>query len=195
MLALRRRIFQRYKMVIMFGWQVVRPGEPLNRAEMPDPVPGPGELLVAVDACGVCRTDLHVSLRVLDRGGTLAVAGIYLTDIPSLNYDRDLFQERRLLSVTSNTRDDGRDLLAFAEAHPLRVSVDPYPMSRADEALAALAAGQVSGAASRPDTTGPASPRPPSTFSSIRGNGPLGMSCVPTSSGSGTRAAHWNEFR
>jgi propanol-preferring alcohol dehydrogenase len=340
MLALPRRIFQRYKMVIMFGWQVVRPGEPLNRATMPDPSPGPGELLVAVDACGVCRTDLHVSmgelpvhrasvvpghevvghvaglgsgvtgfspgdrvgvawlrstcgecrfctsgrenlcpsslytgwdadggyagyttvradfayrlptgysdaelapllcagiigfralrlaavpprgslgiygfggsahltaqvaigqgarvhvmtrsaraqrlaldlgassagpaadgppepldsailfapvgglvpmaLQALDRGGTLAVAGIYLTDIPSLNYDRDLFQERRLLSVTSNTREDGRDLLAFAESHPLRVSVDPYPMSRADDALAALAAGQVSGAA------------------------------------------------
>jgi propanol-preferring alcohol dehydrogenase len=88
-----------------------------------------------------------VALRALDRGGTLAVAGIYLSDIPSLDYDRDLFQERKLLSVTSNTRSDGHELLAFAAAHHLRVSVDRYPMARADEALAALAAGQVDGAA------------------------------------------------
>jgi alcohol dehydrogenase, propanol-preferring len=70
-----------------------------------------------------------------------------LSDIPALNYDRDLFQERRLLSVTSNTRDDGRELLAFAESHHLRVQTDPYPMSRAGEALAALASGRVNGAA------------------------------------------------
>jgi propanol-preferring alcohol dehydrogenase len=45
----------------MWGWQVVVPGEPVRRSVLADPVPGPGELLVAVDACGVCRTDLHVS--------------------------------------------------------------------------------------------------------------------------------------
>ncbi|MFF5296116.1 zinc-binding alcohol dehydrogenase family protein [Paractinoplanes globisporus] len=88
-----------------------------------------------------------VALRALDRGGTLAVAGIYLTDIPSLNYDRELFQERTLRSVTSNTRDDGRRLLDFAAGHHLKVSVDPYPMNRAADALADLAAGRDDGAA------------------------------------------------
>ena len=37
-----------------------RPGEPLREAELPAPVPEAGQVLVAVDACGVCRTDLHV---------------------------------------------------------------------------------------------------------------------------------------
>ncbi|GAA0504691.1 alcohol dehydrogenase [Paractinoplanes deccanensis] len=88
-----------------------------------------------------------VALRALDRGGTLAVAGIYLSDIPALNYDRDLFQERTVRSVTANTRADGRELLAFAEKHHLAVTVTPYPMSRAADALADLAADRVTGAA------------------------------------------------
>ncbi|MEV4702930.1 zinc-binding alcohol dehydrogenase family protein [Actinoplanes sp. NPDC049316] len=88
-----------------------------------------------------------VALRALDRGGTLAVAGIYLTDIPVLNYDRELFRERTLRSVTSNTRADGRELLAFAAAHHLAVSVSPYPMGEAATALSDLAADRVTGAA------------------------------------------------
>jgi propanol-preferring alcohol dehydrogenase len=88
-----------------------------------------------------------VALRALERGGTLALAGIYLTDIPALNYERELFQERTLRSVTSNTRSDGRRMLGFAARHRMRVQVDPYPMDRAAEALADLAAGRVTGAA------------------------------------------------
>ncbi len=37
------------------------PGTPLREAELPAPVTGPGQVVVAVDACGVCRTDLHVA--------------------------------------------------------------------------------------------------------------------------------------
>ncbi|GIE58218.1 alcohol dehydrogenase [Actinoplanes octamycinicus] len=88
-----------------------------------------------------------VALRALDRGGTLAVAGIYLSKIPSLDYQDELFQERTLRSVTANTRDDGRELLAFASRHRLRVRVTPYPMARAAQALTDLAADRVSGAA------------------------------------------------
>jgi alcohol dehydrogenase, propanol-preferring len=88
-----------------------------------------------------------VALAALDRGGTVAVAGIHLTDIPSLNYDRHLFQERNLRSVTANTRQDGRELLEFAARHPLRVTTTPYPLDRADQALADLAADRVNGAA------------------------------------------------
>jgi alcohol dehydrogenase, propanol-preferring len=87
------------------------------------------------------------ALRALDRGGTLAIAGIYLSDIPVLNYDRDLFQERTVRSVTSNTRADGRALLDFAASHRLRVATTPYPMADADAALTDLAAGRVTGAA------------------------------------------------
>ena len=87
------------------------------------------------------------ALWALDRGGTLAIAGIYLSDIPALDYDRDLFQERTLRSVTSNTRADGRALLDFAANHRLRVTTTPYPMADAEAALTDLAAGRVTGAA------------------------------------------------
>lgn len=87
------------------------------------------------------------ALAALDRGGTLAIAGIHLSDIPALNYERHLFYERQVRSVTSNTRADGRAFLDVAGRHRLRVSTTPYPLERADQALADLAAGRVSGAA------------------------------------------------
>ncbi|GAB3411311.1 zinc-dependent alcohol dehydrogenase family protein [Flindersiella endophytica] len=92
-------------------------------------------------------TLVPVALEALDRGGTLSIAGIYLSDIPSLNYDRHLFQERTIRSVTANTRDDGRAFLAAATAHGLRLAVTPYDLSRADQALDDLAADRVNGAA------------------------------------------------
>ncbi|WP_406135050.1 hypothetical protein [Streptomyces sp. NBC_01089] len=88
-----------------------------------------------------------VALEALDRSGTLAIAGIHLTDVPVLNYRRHLFQERDLRSVTSNTRQDGRDFLALAQRVGVRVTVSRYPLSGADRALADLAAGRVRGAA------------------------------------------------
>ncbi|WP_242625390.1 hypothetical protein [Krasilnikovia cinnamomea] len=88
-----------------------------------------------------------VALQALDRGGTLAIAGIYLSDIPPLQYERDLFQERTVRSVTASTRQDGRDLLDFAARHRLRVAVTLYPMTRAPDALADLADDRVNGAA------------------------------------------------
>jgi propanol-preferring alcohol dehydrogenase len=87
------------------------------------------------------------ALAALDRGGTLAVAGIHLSDIPSLRYEEHLFEERALLSVTANTRRDGEEFLAEAARIGLRVSAVPYAMDRADEALRDLQADRVNGAA------------------------------------------------
>jgi propanol-preferring alcohol dehydrogenase len=87
------------------------------------------------------------AMEALDRGGTLAIAGIHLSDIPAMNYQRHLFQERQLRSVASNTRADAREFLAFAGRHRLEVTTPQYPLGRADDALADLAAGRVSGAA------------------------------------------------
>lgn len=87
------------------------------------------------------------ALAALDRGGTLAVAGIHLTDVPPLNYQRHLFQERQLRSVTANTRDDARAFLRLAGEHRLHVTTTPYPLGRADRALSDLAADAVTGAA------------------------------------------------
>jgi len=86
-----------------------------------------------------------VALRALDRGGTLAVAGIYLSDVPPLDYDAHLFRERTLTSVTANTRADGQELLRLAAALHVRPTVSPYAFDRADDALADLEAGRVVG--------------------------------------------------
>ena len=87
------------------------------------------------------------ALEALDRGGTLAIAGIHLSDIPALEYQRHLFQERQVRSVTSNTRADAREFLAFAESHHIEVTAVPYSMDHADTALRDLSAGHIAGAA------------------------------------------------
>jgi propanol-preferring alcohol dehydrogenase len=107
------------------------PPEPLDAAILFAPV---GDLVLP-------------ALAALDRGGTLAIAGIYLTDIPALSYDRYLFQERQVRSVTSNTRADAREFLAFAAEHRLSVTTHEYPLDAADHALADLKAGRFDGAA------------------------------------------------
>ncbi|SRX82330.1 zinc-binding alcohol dehydrogenase family protein [Mycolicibacterium parafortuitum] len=86
------------------------------------------------------------ALEALDRGGTLAVAGIHLSDIPVLNYQRHLFQERQLRSVTSNTRADAHAFLRFAGERRLQVTTARYPLDRADDALSDLSAGRIAGA-------------------------------------------------
>jgi alcohol dehydrogenase, propanol-preferring len=88
-----------------------------------------------------------VALRALDRGGTLAVAGIWLSDIPALNYDAELFQERRLRSVTANSRADGEEFLTLAARMRISATTVPYSFDRADRALDDLAHGRFSGAA------------------------------------------------
>jgi alcohol dehydrogenase, propanol-preferring len=88
-----------------------------------------------------------VALRALDRGGTLAVAGIWLSDVPPLNYEDELFQERKLRSVTANTRSDGAEFLRLADRFAIRATTIGYPMSDAPRALADLAHGRYSGAA------------------------------------------------
>jgi propanol-preferring alcohol dehydrogenase len=87
------------------------------------------------------------ALAALDRGGTLAVAGIHLSDIPSLDYERHLFEERTLTSVTANTREDGRAFFEAAARAGLRPTVTPYDWREADRALDDLAHDRVTGAA------------------------------------------------
>ena len=88
-----------------------------------------------------------VALRALDRGGTLAVAGIHLSDIPPLHYATELFQERQLRSVTANTRADGEEFFRIASEIPLRPTTVSYPFSAADQALLDLSEDRITGAA------------------------------------------------
>ncbi len=88
-----------------------------------------------------------VAMAALDRGGTLAVAGIHLTDVPALDYQRHLFRERTLTSVTANTRADGEELMRLVAALGVRSHTRTVPFDGADDALEEIAAGDVSGAA------------------------------------------------
>ena len=88
-----------------------------------------------------------VALAALDRGGTLAVAGIHLSEVPPLDYQRHLFCERQVRSVSANTRADGEEFLTLAGRLGLKVTTQPYRLDEADRALADLAAGRVTGAA------------------------------------------------
>ncbi len=109
-----------------------------------DPPPAPLDSAILFAPAG----DLVLpAMAARDRGGTLAIAGIYLTDIPAMSYDRYLFQERQVRSVTSNTRHDAREFLEFAGEHRLEVTAHRYPLAAADQALADLKAGRFDGAA------------------------------------------------
>ncbi len=109
-----------------------------------DPPPEPLDAAILFAPVG---TLVLPALEALDRGGTLAIAGIHLSDIPVLNYQQHLFQERTLRSVTANTRSDGREFLENAARIPLRVTTTAYPFDQADRALADLAHDRVNGAA------------------------------------------------
>jgi propanol-preferring alcohol dehydrogenase len=87
------------------------------------------------------------ALRALERGGTLALAGIHMSPIPSLDYDREVFGERVVRSVTANTRQDGIDLLRDAAAIPIKPHTIRFPLEEANRALQALKAGTFQGAA------------------------------------------------
>jgi alcohol dehydrogenase, propanol-preferring len=88
-----------------------------------------------------------VALRALDRGGTLALAGIYMSEIPAMDYERHLFYEKNLRSVTANTRADGRELLALATQIPIRLHVETFPLDQVNVALQRLKADQINGSA------------------------------------------------
>src|SRR5438876_535815 len=105
------------------------PPEPLDSAIVFAPV---GELV-------------PVALQRLARGGTLALAGIYMTPTPPLDYMRDLFYERQVRSVTANTRADGEALLAEAARIPVRLATTTFALTDANRALSALKRGAFAG--------------------------------------------------
>jgi propanol-preferring alcohol dehydrogenase len=109
-----------------------------------DPSPAPLDAAILFAPAGEI---VPPALEALDRGATLAIAGIHLSDVPSLHYQRHLFQERVLRSVTANTRKDGEELLHLAEAIPIATHTIPYPLERANDALVDLKQDRIRGAA------------------------------------------------
>lgn len=113
------------------GEAVEAPPSPLDAAILFAPA---GDLVPAV-------------LRALDRGGILAIAGIYLSPVPPLEYERELFYERELRSVTANTRADGREFLKLAGEIPIRTWTVGMPLEDGNRALAMLKHDELQGAA------------------------------------------------
>jgi len=87
------------------------------------------------------------AMRSLDRGGVLAIAGIYLSAMPPLDYERDLFNEREVRSVTANTRADGDEFLRIAGEIPIRTHTVGMGLDEANRALQMLKRDELRGAA------------------------------------------------
>jgi len=85
------------------------------------------------------------ALRVLERGGTLALAGVTMTPIPQLDYDRLLYWERTVRSVANFTRRDAVELLQVAAEIPVVSTVRTFALEEANEALLALKRSQIDG--------------------------------------------------
>ena len=85
------------------------------------------------------------TMETLDRGGTLSLAGIHMSDAPAMNYERDLFYEREIRTVTANTREDGRELLAEAAAAGVKPHIKVYKLEEANKGLQDLKADRIGG--------------------------------------------------
>ena len=86
------------------------------------------------------------TLRVLDKGGTVALAGITMTPIPEIDYAGLLYHERKLASVANATRHDAEELLALAAEIPLRTEVEIFTLAEINQALRKLKDGRIRGA-------------------------------------------------
>lgn len=89
---------------------------------------------------------IPLALRATKKGGTVVCAGIHMSDIPSFPYDI-LWGERSLRSVANLTRQDGENFFKLAPEIPVKTTVKPYPLESANDALADLRNGRISGAA------------------------------------------------
>jgi propanol-preferring alcohol dehydrogenase len=86
------------------------------------------------------------ALNVLGKGGTVALAGITMTEIPVLDYERHLYHEKVLRSVTASTREDGRELIRLAAEIPIRTKTTLFRLEEANEALWLIKESRISGA-------------------------------------------------
>ncbi|OGA44239.1 MAG: alcohol dehydrogenase [Betaproteobacteria bacterium RIFCSPLOWO2_12_FULL_62_13] len=112
------------------GDSTAMPPEPLDAAIIFAPV---GPLVVA-------------ALRATAKGGTVACAGIHMSDIPAFPYHL-LWGERVIRSVANLTRHDGEEFLRLAPRVPVRTSTEPFALVQANEALSRLREGRITGAA------------------------------------------------
>jgi propanol-preferring alcohol dehydrogenase len=84
------------------------------------------------------------ALRVLAKGGTIALAGIYMTPIPQIDYNL-IYQERSIQSVTNSTKQDAFELLKLAYKIPIRTEIETFPLEKANQALKLLKNSKIQG--------------------------------------------------
>ncbi|KPL12213.1 alcohol dehydrogenase [candidate division BRC1 bacterium SM23_51] len=84
------------------------------------------------------------ALRVMDKGATLALAGIHMTPTPEMDYSL-LYDERVVRSVANSTRQDAQDFLALAAEISIRTEIQTFPLEQANEALLMLKRSEISG--------------------------------------------------
>lgn len=104
---------------------------------------------VSLDACIIFAPAgvlVPPALEALDKGGSCILAGIHMSPIPALEYEKHLYYERSIKSVTANTRQDGEDLLKIAAKIPVITHTETFPLNEANRALSLLKEGGVSGA-------------------------------------------------
>jgi propanol-preferring alcohol dehydrogenase len=106
----------------------------------------PGEWLDAAIVFAPAGQLAIEALKVVDKGGVVALGGIHSSPIPPLDY-ATIYGERVLRSVANSTRQDAIELLRVAAAIPLRTEVETFPLEQANEALIALKQSRIRGAA------------------------------------------------
>ncbi len=106
----------------------------------------PGKIDAAINFAPAGRLVVD-ALRIMERGGTVALAGIYVDEVPALDYERHLYFERSVVSVTASTRRDGMELMQLAAEIPIRTEVTTYPLAELNAALRAVKHSEVDGAA------------------------------------------------
>jgi len=110
--------------------------------ENPAEMPGPADSAILFAPAGEL---VPRALKQLKKGGTLSLAGIHMSDIPSMRYEECLFYEKTIRSVTANTRKDGEELLREAAEIPLRPEIALFPLEEANRALQLLKADRLQG--------------------------------------------------
>jgi alcohol dehydrogenase, propanol-preferring len=112
-----------------------------GNSDMPPPEPLDAAIIFAPVGALV-----PAALRAIHPGGIVGCGGIHMSDIPAFPYDI-LWREKRLVSVANLTRRDAEEFLALAPQVPIRVKIEPFPLSCANTALTRLRKGEVTGAA------------------------------------------------
>ena len=87
------------------------------------------------------------AMEHLEKAGVCALAGIYMSEIPPLDYEKHLYHEKILRSVTASTRRDGMELMELAGEIGIETTTQPFSLEQTNEALQKLKAGQINGAA------------------------------------------------